>query len=61
MIGFALIMIATAVAMLHGRRGVIAAETCRSLPVIKILLLGLAVGMVTGLMGAGGVSWWFLR
>jgi hypothetical protein len=47
--------------MLHGRRGVIAAETCRSLPVIKILLLGLAVGMVTGLMGAGGVSWWFLR
>lgn len=54
MIGFALIMIATAVAMLRGRREVINTETCRSLPVIKIVLLGLAVGSVTGLVGAGG-------
>jgi uncharacterized membrane protein YfcA len=52
MIGFALIMIATAVAMLRGRREVIAA--CRSLPVIKVVLLGLGVGSVTGLVGAGG-------
>ncbi|MGX9791149.1 sulfite exporter TauE/SafE family protein [Mycobacterium sp. MMS18-G62] len=54
MIGFGLIMIATAVAMLRGRRGGVAADTCRSLPVIKIVLLGLGVGAVTGLVGAGG-------
>jgi len=52
LIGFALIMIVAAVAMLRGRRDVAAAR--RSLPVIKILVLGVAVGMVTGLMGAGG-------
>jgi uncharacterized membrane protein YfcA len=52
LVGFALIMIAAAVATLRDRRDVAAAD--RSLAVIKILLLGLAVGTVTGLMGAGG-------
>ncbi len=54
LIGFAVIMIAAAVAMLRGRRDVIAAETPRALPVVKTLLLGLVVGLVTGLVGAGG-------
>src|SRR4029450_10647972 len=54
LIGFAVIMIATAVAMLGGRRGVSAGEAPRSLPVFKIVLEGLVVGLVTGLVGAGG-------
>jgi uncharacterized membrane protein YfcA len=53
MIGFALIMIATAVAMLRGRKE-IGAEAPRSLPFLKILVQGLTVGLVTGLVGAGG-------
>jgi uncharacterized protein len=54
MIGFALIMIATAVAMLRGRTNDQAGEIPRSLPVFKIVLEGLVVGLVTGLVGAGG-------
>jgi len=54
MIGFAVIMIATAVAMLRGRKEVSGAEPPRSLPVFKIVAQGLAVGLVTGLVGAGG-------
>lgn len=54
LIGFAVIMIATAVAMLRGRREVGAADAPRALPVAKIVLEGLVVGLVTGLVGAGG-------
>ncbi len=54
LIGFALMMIATAVAMLRGRRNVAAAEGPRDLPVPKIIAEGLVVGLVTGLVGAGG-------
>jgi uncharacterized membrane protein YfcA len=54
LIGFALIMIAAAVAMLRGRRNDHAGEIPRSLPVFKIVLEGLVVGLVTGLVGAGG-------
>jgi hypothetical protein len=54
LIGFAVIMIATAVAMLRGRKDVSAGEAPRSLPVFKIVLEGLVVGLVTGLVGAGG-------
>jgi uncharacterized protein len=54
MIGFAVIMITTAVAMLRGRKEVSGAEPPRSLPAFKIVAQGLAVGLVTGLVGAGG-------
>ena len=54
LIGFAVIMIATAVAMLRGRRDVGAVDAPRSLPSFKIVLEGLVVGLVTGLVGAGG-------
>jgi uncharacterized protein len=53
LIGFAVIMIATAVAMVRGRKD-IEAGLPQSLPVTKIVLLGLTVGLVTGLVGAGG-------
>jgi uncharacterized membrane protein YfcA len=54
LIGFALMMIATAVAMLRGRKNVQQAHDSQRLPVPKILAEGLAVGLVTGLVGAGG-------
>lgn len=54
LIGFALMMIATAVAMLRGRKNVQQARGSQRLPVPKILAEGLAVGLVTGLVGAGG-------
>jgi hypothetical protein len=46
-------MISAAVAMLRGRRDV-GDDTRGSLPVGKILLLGAAVGVISGLVGAGG-------
>jgi uncharacterized membrane protein YfcA len=53
LVAFALMMIATAVAMIRGRRG-----TTRSAhvdhPVPRVLLDGVVVGLVTGLVGAGG-------
>jgi uncharacterized protein len=54
LVGFAVIMIATAVAMLRGRKDVSVGEAPRSLPVFKVVLQGTAVGLVTGLVGAGG-------
>lgn len=54
LIGFAVIMIATATAMLRGRRDLSAGDQSQSLPVFKIVLEGLVVGLVTGLVGAGG-------
>jgi hypothetical protein len=54
LIGFAMIMIATAVAMLRGRKGGSAANPAQPLRVVKIMLEGLVVGLVTGLLGAGG-------
>lgn len=53
LLAFALMMVATAVAMLRGRKPV-AATVGRDLPVAKVLLEGLVVGAVTGLVGAGG-------
>lgn len=50
---FAAIMVATALAMLRGRREV-AGAAHRGLPVARVLLDGLIVGLVTGLVGAGG-------
>ncbi|MFZ0833135.1 MAG: sulfite exporter TauE/SafE family protein [Mycobacterium sp.] len=54
MVGFAVIMIAAAIAMLRGRKGAGATETGHGLPVFKIVVLGLGVGAVSGLVGAGG-------
>lgn len=54
LIGFALMMIATAVAMLRGRKDARPTEGTHRLPVPKILAEGLVVGLVTGLVGAGG-------
>ncbi|NLU83270.1 sulfite exporter TauE/SafE family protein [Rhodococcus sp. HNM0569] len=51
LLAFAVMMIATAVGMLRGRR----TATRRSVPsTATILLLGVAVGLITGLVGAGG-------
>lgn len=56
LIGFAVMMAATAVAMLRGRTAAVTApaDAPHHLPVPKILVEGLAVGLVTGLVGAGG-------
>ena len=61
LIGFAVIMIATGVAMLRGRKDVTNTESPRALPVVKVLVQGLVVGLVTGLVGAGAASWWYRR
>ncbi|XTP36420.1 sulfite exporter TauE/SafE family protein [Mycobacterium sp. TJFP1] len=54
LIGFAVMMIATAIAMLRGRKTIETGETGHRLPVPKIVAEGLIVGLVTGLVGAGG-------
>ncbi|HEX2399280.1 MAG TPA: sulfite exporter TauE/SafE family protein [Mycobacterium sp.] len=54
LVGFAVIMIATAVAMLRGRKAISDGAPPRSLPAFQIVLEGLVVGLVTGLVGAGG-------
>jgi uncharacterized membrane protein YfcA len=53
LIAFAVIMIAAAVAMLRGRRD-ISDESRGPLPILKILLQGATVGLISGLVGAGG-------
>ena len=54
LIGFAVMMIATAVAMLRGRKEVGPADPHHRIPVPKVIIEGLVVGLVTGLVGAGG-------
>lgn len=54
LIGFAVMMVATAVAMLRGRKTVETAGGDHHLPIPKIIAEGLVVGLVTGLVGAGG-------
>ncbi|MFI8411970.1 sulfite exporter TauE/SafE family protein [Paeniglutamicibacter gangotriensis] len=54
MIAFALMMIATSLAMIRGRRNSSHAPLPGDLPVPKVILEGLVVGLVTGLVGAGG-------
>ncbi len=49
---FAVMMLLTSAAMLRGRRGGPSGE--REVAVVKALLLGLAVGAFSGLVGAGG-------
>jgi uncharacterized membrane protein YfcA len=54
LIGFAIMMIATAIAMLRGRKDVGPADPHHRIPVPKVIAEGLVVGLVTGLVGAGG-------
>ncbi len=53
MVLFAVMMVATAVAMLRGRRTATQGVE-RELPVVKVVLEGVVVGVVTGIVGAGG-------
>lgn len=56
MIAFAIMMVATAVAMIRGRKARASGHAAgnRELPLGRVLLDGLVVGLVTGLVGAGG-------
>ncbi len=54
LVGFALVMIAAAIAMLRGRRQPTQLHPAPTIPVAKVLIEGLGVGLVTGLVGAGG-------
>jgi uncharacterized membrane protein YfcA len=54
LLAFAAMMIATAIAMLRGGREVDPARAHAHLPVGRVLLDGAVVGLVTGLVGAGG-------
>lgn len=51
---FALMMLATAAAMIRGRRTSTATPVPHELPVLRVVTDGIAVGLVTGLVGAGG-------
>jgi uncharacterized membrane protein YfcA len=50
---FGLMMLATATAMIRGRKKA-PKEPRHELPILHVLLDGIAVGLVTGLVGAGG-------
>jgi hypothetical protein len=54
MVAFAAMMFATAAAMLRGRRQHPSRRTGAELPIGTIVAEGVAVGFVTGLVGAGG-------
>lgn len=56
MIAFALMMVATSIAMIRGRKNKAQGVTTHNdeLPVLKVIIEGLVVGLVTGLVGAGG-------
>jgi len=54
LVGFAVMMVATAVAMLRGRKDVSTPDPRHRIPVPKVIIEGLVVGLVTGLVGAGG-------
>lgn len=52
--GFAVMMLATAWAMIRGRRSPADHPARRELPMLRVLLDGVVVGFVTGMVGAGG-------
>lgn len=54
MVAFALMMIATSIAMIRGRKGSAGETKDRDLPLGRVILDGLVVGVITGLVGAGG-------
>ncbi|NES31273.1 TSUP family transporter [Micromonospora terminaliae] len=52
--GFAVMMLATAIAMIRGRRAAEGRPVPHELPAFRVILDGIVVGLVTGLVGAGG-------
>ncbi|OCB08348.1 hypothetical protein A5717_28615 [Mycolicibacterium porcinum] len=52
LIAFTAVMVATAIAMIKGRKA--CEPAARTMPIAKALLMGLGVGLVTGTVGAGG-------
>lgn len=54
LVAFAAIMVAAGIAMLRGRKACAADGEDRPFPLMKIALLGIAVGLISGLVGAGG-------
>lgn len=54
LIAFAVIMIVAGAAMLRGRKDTAIAESIGGLPLAKVTLLGIVVGLISGLVGAGG-------
>lgn len=54
LISFAVMMVATALAMLRPQREIDPADAPDHLPTARVVLDGLVVGLVTGLVGAGG-------
>lgn len=54
MVAFGIMMVATALAMIMDRRPQASGEARKKLPLVKILAEGLVVGLVTGMVGAGG-------
>ena len=54
LVAFAVIMIAAGLAMLRGRKDTTGTDGHQRLPVVRIALLGAAVGVISGLVGAGG-------
>ncbi|MCC3275424.1 sulfite exporter TauE/SafE family protein [Arthrobacter sp. zg-Y20] len=54
MVAFAAMMLAASVAMIRGRRGAPADSRTGEQPAPKVLLMGLVIGLVAGLVGAGG-------
>ncbi|WP_433287511.1 sulfite exporter TauE/SafE family protein [Micromonospora sp. CA-244673] len=52
--GFGVMMLATAIAMIRGRRAAEGRPVPHELPVFRVILDGIVVGLVTGLVGAGG-------
>lgn len=54
MVAFGIMMVATALAMILDRRARSAGGPRKKLPLVKILTEGLVVGLVTGMVGAGG-------
>ncbi len=51
---FALMMLATAAAMIRGRRDTRNKPVPHELPILRVIVDGIVVGLVTGLVGAGG-------
>ena len=54
LIAFAVVMIGAGLAMVFGRKEVQHPESARRSPILKIAALGVGVGVISGLVGAGG-------
>jgi hypothetical protein len=54
LIGFGVMMFATSLGMLRGRRSLRPSAASRELPIRRVVAQGLAVGAAAGLVGAGG-------